>query len=63
MAPLVYSLPWPLKQKLILVNMRGLSKIGSGGILMTVSYFQECAMFVCIVMDYYKLGESICIQN
>ena len=43
--------------------MRGLSKIGSGGILMTASYFQECAMFVCIVMDYYKLGESICIQN
>ena len=30
---------------------------------MTVSYFQECAMFVCIVMDYYKLGESSCIQN
>ena len=46
-----------LKQKLIIVNMRGLSKIGSGGILITVSYFQECAMFVCIVMDYYKLGE------
>lgn len=43
--------------------MRGLSKIVSGGILMTVSYFQECAMFVCIVMDYYKLGESSCIQN
>ena len=39
--------------------MRGLSKIGSGGILMTASFFQECAMFVCIVMDYYKLGESI----
>lgn len=43
--------------------MRGLSKIGFGGILITVSYFQECAMFVCIVMDYYKLGESSCMQN
>ena len=37
--------------------MRGLSKMGSRGILITVLYFQECAMFVCIVMDYYKLGE------
>ena len=37
--------------------MRGLSKMGFRGILITVLYFQECAMFVCIVMDYYKLGE------